>query len=79
MMKEKFVQPNAWAEHTTTLFGEFRRHDQWYVADSVSEDVKEESREEDDVVDADDDHTLCPQICFTAEEKAISSDHDDPS
>ncbi|CAN1245629.1 hypothetical protein LINGRAPRIM_LOCUS3003 [Linum grandiflorum] len=51
----KLVQPNAWTERTNTLFEEFRCQDDWYVADSDSEDVAAEMREEDDEIDAEED------------------------
>ncbi|CAN0904870.1 hypothetical protein LINGRAHAP2_LOCUS23348 [Linum grandiflorum] len=69
-MKEKLVQPNAWTERTNTLFKEFHCQDDWYVADSDSEDVTVEMREEDDEIAAEEDDPLCLQICFTAAEKA---------
>ncbi|CAN0905673.1 hypothetical protein LINGRAHAP2_LOCUS23805 [Linum grandiflorum] len=69
-MHEKIPKPNAWTKRTNTLFEEFRGQDNWYVADSDSEDVAEAmSREEDDEVNEEDDDPLCPQICFTAAEK----------
>ncbi|CAN0830220.1 hypothetical protein LINGRAPRIM_LOCUS3172 [Linum grandiflorum] len=69
-MKETYTQPNAWTERVNSLFEEYRGHDEWYVADSDSEDVAEAMREEDDMVDDEEDDPLCPQICFTAAEKA---------
>ncbi|CAN0838469.1 hypothetical protein LINGRAHAP2_LOCUS2169 [Linum grandiflorum] len=41
----------------------------WYVAESNSEDVAETMREEDDELDDDEDDPLCPPILFTAQEK----------
>ncbi|CAN0871527.1 hypothetical protein LINGRAHAP2_LOCUS9865 [Linum grandiflorum] len=69
-MKETYTQPNAWTKRVNSLFEEYRGHDEWYVADSDSEDVAEAMREEDDMVDDEEDDPLCPQICFTAAEKA---------
>ncbi|CAN0845682.1 hypothetical protein LINGRAHAP2_LOCUS4173 [Linum grandiflorum] len=70
MRNEPTSRPNAWVERTNTLFEEFRGKDEWYVADSDSKDVAAAMREEDDMVDEEEDDPLCPQICFTAEEKA---------
>ncbi|CAN0858734.1 hypothetical protein LINGRAHAP2_LOCUS7429 [Linum grandiflorum] len=67
---EPTSRANAWVKRTNTLFEEFRGKDEWYVADSDSEDVAAAMREEDDMVDEEEDDPLCPQICFTAEEKA---------
>ncbi|CAN0912774.1 hypothetical protein LINGRAPRIM_LOCUS481, partial [Linum grandiflorum] len=69
-MKEKPIQPNAWTERTNTLFEEVRDNGDWYVADSDSEDVAESMREEDDELDEEEEDPLCPQIFFTAAEKA---------
>ncbi|CAN0880263.1 hypothetical protein LINGRAHAP2_LOCUS13565, partial [Linum grandiflorum] len=57
--------PNAWTNDAAKLFD---RSEEWYVADSDSEDVAESMREEDDMMDEDDDPT-CPSILFTAAEK----------
>ncbi|CAN0861924.1 hypothetical protein LINGRAHAP2_LOCUS8340 [Linum grandiflorum] len=66
---EKIPKPNAWTERTNTLFEEFSGQDNWYVADSDSEDVAEAMREEGDEVNEEDDDPLCPHIYFTAAEK----------
>ncbi|CAN0906575.1 hypothetical protein LINGRAHAP2_LOCUS24338 [Linum grandiflorum] len=68
-MHENIPKPNTWTERTNTLFEKFRGQDNWYVADSGSEDVAEAMREEDDEVNEEDDDPLCPQICFTGAEK----------
>ncbi|CAN0901138.1 hypothetical protein LINGRAHAP2_LOCUS21245 [Linum grandiflorum] len=57
--------PNAWTNDAAKLFD---RSEEWYVADSDSEDVAESMREEDDMMDEDDDPT-CPSILFTVAEK----------
>ncbi|CAN0919977.1 hypothetical protein LINGRAHAP2_LOCUS31768 [Linum grandiflorum] len=59
------AEPNAWNQGTTKLFN---RLYEWYVTDSDSEDVAESMREEDDMMDEEDD-PLCPSILFTAAEK----------
>ncbi|CAN0918315.1 hypothetical protein LINGRAHAP2_LOCUS30801 [Linum grandiflorum] len=57
---------NAWKQGTQKLF---TRTEDWYVAESHSEDVAETMREEEDELDDDEDDPLCPPILFTAQEK----------
>ncbi|CAN0827208.1 hypothetical protein LINGRAPRIM_LOCUS2513 [Linum grandiflorum] len=66
-MEEKTSIPNTWNKNPKNLFG---RSDDWYVADSDSEDVAEAMREEDDIAEEEDFDPLCPDILFMAEEKA---------
>ncbi|CAN0908379.1 hypothetical protein LINGRAHAP2_LOCUS25255 [Linum grandiflorum] len=57
---------NVWTKGTENLF---RRVDDWYVADSDSEDVATAMLEDDEETELDDDDPLCPSIFFTAAEK----------
>ncbi|CAN0918489.1 hypothetical protein LINGRAHAP2_LOCUS30895 [Linum grandiflorum] len=66
-MADKEEQLNVWTQGTRKLF---ERLDDWYVADSDSEDVAEMTREEDDELDDEEFDTLCPSIQFTAAEKS---------
>ncbi|CAN0858704.1 hypothetical protein LINGRAHAP2_LOCUS7412 [Linum grandiflorum] len=50
------------------MFEAMETGDDWYVADSDSEDVAEATREEDDTLDDDEEDPLCPSILFTAAE-----------
>ncbi|CAN0846263.1 hypothetical protein LINGRAHAP2_LOCUS4370 [Linum grandiflorum] len=61
--------PNAWTQRSNRLFENFRYDDEWYIADSDSEDVAEAMREEDDVFDEETYDPLCPSVLFTAAEK----------
>ncbi|CAN0858702.1 hypothetical protein LINGRAHAP2_LOCUS7412 [Linum grandiflorum] len=59
---------NAWNQRCNAMFEAMETGDDWYVADSDSEDVAEATREEDDTLDDDEEDPLCPSILFTAAE-----------
>ncbi|CAN0899948.1 hypothetical protein LINGRAHAP2_LOCUS20561 [Linum grandiflorum] len=69
-MKETKEPLNAWTHRNNLLFEEQSKSDEWYVADSDSEDVAATMREEYDELDGDEDDPLCPSIPFIAAEKA---------
>ncbi|CAN0917328.1 hypothetical protein LINGRAHAP2_LOCUS30230 [Linum grandiflorum] len=62
--------PNARTERRNFLLEENTPSDDWYVAESDSEDVAADMREEDDMLDEDDNDPLCPSILFSATEKS---------
>ncbi|CAL1370838.1 unnamed protein product [Linum trigynum] len=65
--------PSVWNAGTGVarrLFSDFLKTDEWYVADSDSEDVAEAMREDGmDAGEEADDDPLCPNIPFTAAEE----------
>ncbi|CAN0906278.1 hypothetical protein LINGRAHAP2_LOCUS24152 [Linum grandiflorum] len=68
-MKNPPENENVWTQRTNKLFQELSNQDEWYVADSDSEDIASAMREEDDVLDEEEIDPLCPLILFTAAEK----------
>ncbi|CAN0838663.1 hypothetical protein LINGRAHAP2_LOCUS2281 [Linum grandiflorum] len=68
-MKNPPENENVWTQRTNKLFQELSKQDEWYVADSDSEDIASAMREEDDVLDEEEIDPLCPPILFTAAEK----------
>ncbi|CAN0839249.1 hypothetical protein LINGRAHAP2_LOCUS2524 [Linum grandiflorum] len=65
-MSDRLETGNPWNQGARQFF---ERTKDWYVADSDSEDVAADLREEDDDFD-DDEDPLCPSIAFSAAEKA---------
>ncbi|CAN0917279.1 hypothetical protein LINGRAHAP2_LOCUS30196 [Linum grandiflorum] len=66
-MPDAPIGRNFWTEGSHHLFG---RTDNWYIAESDSEDVAETMRDEDDEIEDEDDDLLCPSVLFSAAEKA---------
>ncbi|CAI0549166.1 unnamed protein product [Linum tenue] len=66
----KWNRESTWSGGSSKLFTNLHQVDEWYVADSDSEDVAAAMREDDldDEVPEDDD-PLCPTIAYTALEK----------
>ncbi|CAN0915410.1 hypothetical protein LINGRAHAP2_LOCUS29112 [Linum grandiflorum] len=62
---------NAWTQRCNVLFeNTTEAGDDWYVADCDSGDFAAALREEDDVMEDEEEDPLCPSILFTAAEKA---------
>ncbi|CAN0928867.1 hypothetical protein LINGRAHAP2_LOCUS36719 [Linum grandiflorum] len=68
-MKENMIPRNAWSKRLNSLFVDNQNEEEWYIAESDSEDVAMSMREEDDEFDESSFDPLCPDVLFTAEEK----------
>ncbi|CAI0453976.1 unnamed protein product [Linum tenue] len=68
--QEQVVNPNAWNTGSHKIFTAHSQVEEWYVAESDSEDVAAAMKEDDldDEIPEDDD-PLCPTIAYTAMEK----------
>ncbi|CAN0905075.1 hypothetical protein LINGRAHAP2_LOCUS23458 [Linum grandiflorum] len=69
--------PDVWNQRKNFLFEERNTIDDWYVADSDSEDVAEAMREEDDVVDDEEEDPLCPSILSLQQRRQVLDVHGD--